>query len=144
MDTAARLNMIDAHEGQMAENQAARADVKDLAKTLVQDQSQCYGQIAELAARKNVSIPKGINARKEPAIERLGSLKGARFDRQFADNEIATGRRAIALFKREAEHGHDADVKAYAAQTIPTLQKDLKQTEALAKPAAHVAKARVR
>ncbi len=62
MNTAAKMDMIDAHEGQMAENQASGTGTKDLAKALVQDHSQSYTQIAGLAAKKSVSIPKGINA----------------------------------------------------------------------------------
>lgn len=135
MDDAARMDMIGAHESQMAANQASKADVKDLAKTLVQDHSQDYGQIAELAVKKNVSIPKGIDAAKDPAIRRLTPLKGARFDRQFADDQIAAQRRAIAAFKRESQHGEDADVKAYAANALPTLEKDLKEAESHVKPA---------
>ena len=135
MDNAARMDMIEAHESQMAENQGSRADIKDLAKTLAQDHSQDYGQIGELAAKKNVSIPKGIDAAKDPAIRRLALLKGARFDRQFADDEIAAQRRAIAAFRRESQHGEDADVKAYAANALSTLEKDLKEAESHVKSA---------
>ncbi len=135
LNTAARMDMMDAHEGHMAEAQAVRTDAKDLAKTLVQDHSTSYSQIADLAAKKNVSIPKGIDSGKDPAIRQLGSLKGSRFDRQFATDEIAAQRQAIAVFKREAAKGEDPDVKAYASKALPTLEKDLKQAEAVAKSA---------
>ncbi len=49
MIAAARTDMIEAHEGQMAESQAKRADVKDFAKTLVQDHTQSYEQLTALA-----------------------------------------------------------------------------------------------
>jgi putative membrane protein len=135
MNTAARMDMAQAHEGQMAEDRAGRADVKDFGKTLVQEHSQSYTQITELAAKANVSIPKGINVAKDRAIEQLGSLKGTRFDRQFAQDQIAAQRRAIAVFKREAEHGENADVKGYAAKMVAVLEKDLTRAETFAKPA---------
>jgi putative membrane protein len=137
MANAARMDMIEAHESQMAEKQASRADVVDLAKTLAQDHSQDYGQIAELAAQKNVSIPRGIDAAKDPSIRRLTSLKGSQFDRQFANAEVTAQRNAIATFKRESEHGEDPELKAYAARTLPTLEKDLKQAESVVKPSGH-------
>ena len=64
----------------------------------------------------------------------LVHLKGNNFDRQFVQDEIAGHRRAIAAFKREAEHGQDADVKAYANKMIPVLEKHLHMAEELAKP----------
>lgn len=134
--TAAKTDMTEAHQGQMAENQAKRADLKDLGKTLAQDHTDSYVQLSELAAKTGTSIPKGINAARNPAIQQLVHLKGDSFDRQFARDEITAHRQAIAAFKREAAHGQDPDVKAYANKMIPVLEKHLHLAEEAAKPAA--------
>ena len=131
---AARTDMIEAHEGQMAENQAKRTDVKEFAKTLVQDHTESYEQLTALAAKAGVSIPKGINAAKDPAIESLMHLNGDRFDQTFDKDEVAAHRRALVSFKREAASGHDADIKAWAAGRIPVLEKHLRLAEECAKP----------
>lgn len=135
MTSAARMDMIEAHEGQMAESQATRAEVKDFAKGLVQDHSQSYGQLTNLSAKMGVAIPKGINSGKDRTIGQLVSLKGNRFDRQFASDEVVAAQHEIAVFKREAQHGQDPAVKTYAKQMIPILENDLKRAEACAKPA---------
>lgn len=137
MIIAAKTDMTEAHEGQLAGNQARRADVKDFAKTLVQDHTESYQHLTELAAKTGVSIPKGIDAAKDRIIEQLVHLKGDRFDRQFALDEIAAHRRAIAAFKREAALGQDAEVKAYATKMIPILEKHLKLAEECLQPARH-------
>ncbi len=61
-------------------------------------------------------------------------MKDQRFDRTFITDEIAAHRHAIAVFKHEAEHGQDADVKAYATKMIPVLEKHLHLAEECAKP----------
>lgn len=124
----ARTDMTVAHEGQMAENQALRAELKDFAKTLVRERTESYEHVSELAAKAGISIPKGIDAAKYPAIRQLTRLKGEQFDREFARDEMVAERQALAVFKREAAHGHDPDVKAYASKTIPVLEKDLQAT----------------
>ncbi len=134
MMAAARIDMTEAHKGQMAENQAVRTDVKDYARTLVQDHTQSYEHLSELAAKNGVSIPRGISAR-GPEIVQLVHLKGERFDRRFAREEVAADQQAIALFKREAAHGRDAGVKAYATSTISTLENDLRLAQQCAKTA---------
>ena len=37
----------------------------------------------------------------------------------------------IVLFQNEQQHGEDADLKAYAAQTLPKLQAHLQMAEQL-------------
>jgi putative membrane protein len=133
----ATTDMTEAHEGQVAENQANRADVKDFAKTLIQDHTESYSEIAQLAAKTGISIPTGINVAKNREIQQLVRLKGARFDQQFDRDEIQDHQRALAIFKREAAHGQDADVKAYAAKMIPVLEKHLNLAEQCAKQAKH-------
>ena len=93
------------------------------------------GTVTALSGKTGVSIPKGIDAAKVPSLEPLLHLKGDRFDRAFARDEIAAHRRALAAFKREAEHGQDADVKAYASSMIPTLEKHLQLAEECSKAA---------
>lgn len=132
MMTAARIDMTEAHKGQMAENQASRTDVKDFARTLVQDHTQAYENLSALAAKENVSIPRGIHE-SAPGIAPLMHLKGDRFDRQFAREEVAADQQAVAVFKREAQHGHDDEVKAFAATALPALENDLKLAQECAK-----------
>ncbi|MGA2146288.1 MAG: DUF4142 domain-containing protein [Bryobacteraceae bacterium] len=133
--SAAKADMTEANEGQIAENQATRDDVKDLGKAMVQDHTENYSKLTALAAQTGVSIPTGINTGKDHTIQQLTHMKGASFDRTFAADEITSHRQAIALFKREAEHGQDPDVKAFANKTIPVLEKHLQMAEACAKPA---------
>jgi putative membrane protein len=133
MITAAKTDMIEAHEGQMAENQASRSDVKDFAKKLVDDHTQDYGKLTALAAKTGVTIPTGINSAREHDIAPLVHLNGAKFDKAFTRDEVAAHRRVVAEYKREAEHGQDADVKAFAAQQLPVVQKHLEMAESCEK-----------
>lgn len=142
MAAAARADMIEAHEGQMAANRAGQDSVRTFANTLVADHTASYSDLSRLAARTGTSIPKGINAAKDPAIKHLARLKGSGFDRQFTRDEIAATRQDLALFKREAQHGQDAEVKAYASRTLPVLQKDLKAAEQAGNKPVAVAKRR--
>jgi putative membrane protein len=135
MIMAAKADMIEAHEGQMAGNQAGSLNVKDLGKTLVQDHTESYQLLTELAAKTGVSIPKGIDAAKDRTIEQLIHLNGARFDHVFTRDEVAAHRQAIATFKNESARGQDPDVKAYATKMIPVLEKHLHLAEECVKPA---------
>jgi putative membrane protein len=64
-------------------------------------------------------------------------LKGAAFDRRYAHEMVLGHTKAIAEYKRAAENAQNADIKAYATQTLPTLEKHLQAAKDLEKkPAA--------
>lgn len=134
---AAESNMTEAHLGQMAESQASETTVKTLGKTLDQDHTQAYEALQDVATKTGQTIPNGIDVSKDPAIKRLMNLKGTAFDRDFLRHEIQDHQKTIAQFKREAEHGENPDIKAYADKTLPTLENHLRQAEDLAKSAKH-------
>lgn len=133
IDQAADIDMLEAHVGQMAQNQASNADVRNFGQTLEQDHSKAYGQLLELGQRIHQDVPRGIDVHREPAVTHLERAKGAQFDRQFAMDEVRDHQKALAEFKREAEHGDNADVKNYANQQIPVLEEHLHKAQDLAR-----------
>ena len=133
MNMAAKANMTEAHLGQMAEAQAGQKQVKEFGQKLSQDHTTAYEGLSVLANKTGDSIPKAIS--KGKTIEQLTHLKGARFDHAFLMDEVTSHKTELAAFQNEAEHGENADVKAWAKSMIPTLQEQLQQAETLAKPA---------
>ena len=140
MKAAAEANMTEANFGQMAQERSSNDAVKDFGKTLVQDHTKAYEDLQALAEKTGESIPKGINIGKNKTAEQLMHLKGPAFDRVFARYEVQDHEKAIAMFKHEADKGENADVKAYAQDTVPTLEKHLHLAQELEKTPAKKAK----
>jgi putative membrane protein len=63
---------------------------------------------------------------------KLDVLTGDAYDKSFINTQIKAHEQAIALFKKEATSGQDADAKAFAAATLPTLRKHLKEARSIA------------
>ncbi|MGB6943552.1 MAG: DUF4142 domain-containing protein [Bryobacteraceae bacterium] len=130
---AAVSNMTEAHLGEMAEGKAAKTGIKDYGQMLVKDHTKDYQELTVLDSKLGQSIPKGINVRRDKAVEKLADLKGKRFDGQFLREEVQDHERTLAVFKHEAQHGQDPDVKAYANQALPTMEEHLREAEKLLK-----------
>lgn len=130
---AAVSNMTEAHLGEMAEGKAAQTGIKDYGQMLVKDHTKAYQELSVLDSKLGQSIPKGINVRRDKAVEKLADLKGKRFDGQFLREEVQDHERTLAVFKREAQHAQDPDVKAYANQILPTMEEHLREAEKLLK-----------
>ena len=130
---AAEADMTIAHIGQMAENRAATEKVKDFAKTVVQDHTNDYWEVTELATKTGDKIPKAINGQNERIIAGLDRSKGKAFDREFLSRQSAEHERLISAFKQEAEHGSNPAIKDYARKTLPTIERHLHDAQDLLK-----------
>jgi putative membrane protein len=133
LDMAAQTDMLEAHLGQMAATQATSQDVKDYASMLVTDHTADYQQLTALAAKEGLTVPTALDAAHNKMIAPFEKLKGAAFDSRYVHEMIAGHTEAIGVYTKESADAQNADVKAYASATLPTLQKHLDSAKDLAK-----------
>lgn len=130
---AAQTDMTEAHLGQMAADQATSQDVKDYAQTLVTDHTNDYNTVTSVAGKASLNVPKGLDPEHEKMVMPFHSLKGAAFDHKYISEMVTGHTKAIAVYTKESNDAQSADLKAYASQTLPTLQKHLDRAKELAK-----------
>lgn len=133
VDFAAQTDMTEAHLGQLAADQASAQGVKDYAQMLVSDHTKDYDQLTAIATKAGLTVPKGLDAKHDKMIAPFEKLKGAAFDRRYEHEMVAGHTQAIAMYKKEASDGQNADLKAYASQALPTLDKHLSGAKDLGK-----------
>jgi putative membrane protein len=131
VDFAAQTDMMEANLGQLAATQASAEGVKDYAQMLVADHTNDYTQLSTMASKANFEIPKGLDAAHDKMIAPFKKLKGVAFDRHYIEEMIAGHTKAIQVYTKEASDAQSADLKAYASQALPTLQKHLDAAKTL-------------
>jgi putative membrane protein len=134
VDFAGQTSMMEANLGQLAEIQASAQSVKDYALMLVTDHTSDYTQLSTVAGKANLVVPKGLDAAHDKMIAPFNKLKGAAFDHRYIQEMIAGHTKAMGVYTKEAADAQSADLKAYASQTLPTLQRHLDGAKDLAKP----------
>jgi putative membrane protein len=123
VDLAAQTDMTEAHLGQSAANQASSQGVKDYAQMLVTDHTNDYQQLSTIATKAGLTVPKSLDAKHDKMIAPFEKLKGAAFDRRYIHEMVTGHEAAIAAYEKESRDGQSADLKAYASQALPTLEK---------------------
>lgn len=63
---------------------------------------------------------------------RLAKKDGAEFDKEFIAMMVDDHEDDIALFDRKSQKADDADVRAFAEESLPTLQRHLKEAQRIA------------
>lgn len=140
VDFAAQTDMTEAHLGQMAQEKGESQGVKDYGQMLASDHTNDYNQITSVATKANLTVPKGIDAMHDRLITPLDKLKGAAFDRTFLRDMVTGHEHALSVYKKEANDAQNADLKAYANQAVPVLEKHLSGAQDLMKAPRKAAK----
>jgi putative membrane protein len=60
-------------------------------------------------------------------------LSGADFDKQYVSDQQSAHKDAVDLFDRYAKGGDNADLKAWAAKTVPALKHHKEMADKLPK-----------
>jgi len=117
---------------QMAAAQSTSADVKAFAQQMVDDHGKAGTELKGLADQKGVKVSDTPSITKKTEIKMLSERKGSSFDQHYADSiGVKAHQDTIKLFQKEVDKGSDADVKAWASKTLPTLQHHLEMAQSL-------------
>jgi putative membrane protein len=122
---AAAGGMMEVQLGKLASEKASSPQVKEFGKKMEQDHSKANKEIQQLASSKNVQIADKLEGKHKSTYDRLAKLSGDRFDREYMKTMIDDHKDDVDKFKKEADKADDADVKQFAAKTLPTLEKHL-------------------
>ncbi len=136
IERAAKGGMAEVELGKLAQEKAASDQVKQFGKRMVDDHSKANDQLKSLAAAKGVQLPTELDRSDRREMDKLAKKSGADFDREYMSHMVSDHKKDVSDFKGEAKGATDADVKNFAASTLPTLEQHLdlaKSTEAAVK-----------
>lgn len=123
--------MLEVESGRSAQGQTRTEQVKSFARKMVEDHTKSNQELATLAARKNIRIPKGMSEKHFEVIKRLARLTDRPFDAEFAKAQVESHEEAVSLFESASKGVKDQDLKAFAEKTLPTLRDHLKMAREL-------------
>ena len=130
---AADGGMAEVSLAKLAQEKASNADVKSFAAKLEKDHSQANDDLKELASKKSITLPTEPSKNHKALHDKLAKLSGAEFDKAYVAAMLEDHQKDVREFSRVASTNGDADVKAFASKTLPTLKEHLQQVQDLSK-----------
>ncbi|HEY8357131.1 MAG TPA: DUF4142 domain-containing protein [Ramlibacter sp.] len=132
IEEAAGSGMFEVQVSQLAASKATDAQVKSYASMLVDHHTAANNELVKIANAKGVELPAAPKRSLRKDIEKLGKKSGAEFDRDYIrDVGIKAHQKDIKLFEKASKDAKDAEVKAFAAKTLPVLRDHLAQAQKL-------------
>lgn len=114
---AANTGLGQVADGKQAQAQGQSAEVKKIGANMVADYSKANSELQALAKKKGLGMDMGGGKPR--------SFPKATFDHQYLYNLEEDHKSNIKAFQQEVNSGDDAEVKAWAAKTLPTQKSHL-------------------
>ena len=128
---AAMSGLKEVELGRVAAQQGTSDQVKQFGQMMVDHHTKANTELMSLASSKGVTLPTALDDKHREDVTKLSARSGAEFDREFSKMMLKDHDKAVSMFEKQSEKGGDADVKAFAAKALPTLQEHLRAARAL-------------
>ncbi|MBX9853478.1 MAG: DUF4142 domain-containing protein [Cytophagaceae bacterium] len=120
---AANNGMLEVQLGKLANEKGMSKDVKEFGHHMVMDHDKANKELKQLAMQKNVMIPDSLDDDGKDKVKNLSTAKGKDFDKKYMKSMVDDHKDAVEDFEDIAKNSEDADLKALAEKTLPTLRE---------------------
>ncbi|MCK8493598.1 MULTISPECIES: DUF4142 domain-containing protein [Spirosoma] len=128
---AASGGMLEVELGRLAQEKAQNQQVKDFGAMMVTDHSKANDELKSLAASKNITLPTMLGEDHQKHVNELTKLSGKEFDKKYVSLMVDDHKEDIDEFEEASKEAKDADIKAFATKTLPTLKTHLERIESI-------------
>jgi putative membrane protein len=130
---AAGGGMAEVKLGELAKERAANPRVRKFGERMIDDHTRANQELMALLRKKGMDVPaKEMPKKAQECFDRLSQLKGAEFDQAYIKDMLKDHREDVALFESMTKNGKDADLRAFAIKTLPTLREHYQLAQKLA------------
>jgi len=126
---AAQGSMSEVMLGHMASEKATNRDVKAFGARMITDHGRATEDLKQLALKKGVALPAVVGEEESKMADELAKKVGRDFDRSYMTAMIRDHEKDVKEFETASSAVTDPDLKAWAAQTLPTLREHLEMAK---------------
>jgi putative membrane protein len=123
--TAANGGMAEVALGKLALEKTTNPKIKDFANMMITDHGKANDELKAIAKTKNITLPDSVDADHQKKMADLRQKSEKDFDKAYVDAMVDGHKKTLDLMKDAAKSCKDADLKAFAAKTAPTVQMHL-------------------
>jgi putative membrane protein len=126
-------DMFEIQASQLALSKNPDADTKPFAEKMVKDHQQTSKELKALvdSGKVKAPLPTALDAEHQKKLDDLRAKNGKDFDRAYDQIQVQAHEEAVALFERYSQSGDNADLKQWAAKTLPHLKEHLAMAKKL-------------
>lgn len=126
---AAMGGMEEVEMGKLAAEKGASDEVRQFGQRMVDDHSKANEELMQLASSKGWTLPTALDPKHQADMQKMSALSGEAFDKAYVKMMVKDHKKDVGEFQKQSARGADAELKAFAARTLPTLQEHLQMIQ---------------
>jgi putative membrane protein len=131
MMAAAQGGMTEVKLGEVAAQKATQANIKQFGTMMVSDHSKADKELQAIAAKNGFTLPSKLDATHKEKVDQIGKLSGQDFDKAYIAEMVKDHEKVAAEFEKASKTAQNAELKSFAANTLPVIKHHLKEAKAL-------------
>ena len=129
---AAIIGRAEIELGQIALKNTKDENVRKYAERMVKDHGAADKKLKAIAAKENLQLPQSLDQEHQALKLKLQGMTGEAFDREYVSAMGKGHDKAVALFESASQQPQmPADLKQFAATTLPTLEQHKEMAHSL-------------
>ena len=128
---AAIGGLMEVEAGNIAQQNAAHPRVKNFGAMMVADHSKANDELKSLASSRGMILPSALPPDLQQHMEAMKKMKGKGFDNHYISMMTEDHQQDISKFEKQSTSGGDAQLKSWAASTLPVLMKHRDSIQAI-------------
>lgn len=129
MTKAASGGMLEVQLGQAVAKSAVSPQAKMVAQRMVTDHTKINNEMKAMAAKMNVTLPTTLGSDAQDVYKDVTEKKGIAMDKEYLSKMVDDHKDDIKAFEEASTKAASPELKAFAAQTLPTLREHLAMIE---------------
>lgn len=131
MTAAASSDSAEIQAAQLAQTKGHNPRIKAFAAKMIADHTDTTTKLNAIAQSKGVTVTPVTDDMINKYQALITSDKPRAFDHDYIHGQVEAHMAAITAFQSEIDNGQDADLKAFATATMPTLKQHLSMAQRL-------------
>jgi putative membrane protein len=122
---AAISDMFEIESGNLALERGNAEATRSFAQMMVADHTASSRDLRAALERSGMraNMPTSLDAEHQAKMDRLRTLEGADFDREYMSQQMTGHRDALALHQGYSQNGDDEALRQFAQQAVPVVQR---------------------
>jgi putative membrane protein len=120
---AASGGLFEVQSSTLAKEAAKDEAAKKFAERMIADHTKANEELMAAAKKANIDVPKKLADPHQKMLDDLSKRKGAEFDAAYWQSQVKAHDEAVALFTNASKNVKNAELKAFAEKTLPTIKE---------------------
>ena len=109
------------------------AVIRQFGQQMVKEHGQLNSELTRIAKEKGVTPPSSPSVASQAKGAVTSVLPGSTFNNQYVESQLSDHRQTLQLLQDEAKTGHDPQLRKFAQEAIPIVQKHINELQVLQK-----------